>query len=398
MLLKKQTSTYLNIFAILWIILSSNTLVYCILNMKLCMAVLGGIAAVYLYKCPYITKKNGYIFISIASIVAINLIINVKYSSINENTIILAIRLFSLAVIMSNVSEKDFMFYYVKILLIFSIVSIVCFIFTMVLPGEDLPLQRTITHNGKYYIYTFYYTIGRWKAFGRNSGIFWEPGGYQIYLNFALLILLTKLQFFLQRWKKRNCIIAIAIIVATVLTTMSTTGFICLAVVLLIGILHGDSDSNTKRMLLIVVALALISFISVEGKLGIIESKAINQEGSFSTRYNDTVVSLSLGMSRVFGYGYANTYTTSILESNDVMNNSSGLGGFIVCFGVPLAFVYLGYVYYRLKNMFSLRSIESFLVLILFLLFIMSENIYQITLFLSFLFVWNDTSIEVIEL
>lgn len=62
---------------------------------------------------------------------------------------------------------------------------------------------------------------------GRNSGIFWEPGGYQIFLNLALIFStldhtrnVTK-----QEWWKR------IILVVTILTTKSTAGFVLTAVI-----------------------------------------------------------------------------------------------------------------------------------------------------------------------
>lgn len=387
----------LDVFAVLWIILSSNSLVYCILNMRMSMAVLGAIAILYLLKNGCVNKKNFNICVTICSIVALNLLINYEYTSINENIFILLIRLFSLMIIMSNISSERFMEYFVKILLVLSVISIVCFGFSVMWGNMTLPFQTTITYNGKYYIYTFYHTLGRWKIFERNAGIFWEPGGFQIFLNFALLFLLVKPRLFLEKWSMRQYIVSIVVIVATILTTMSTTGFICMALVLIIGILHGDTDTRTKRILTLVIILALVVFAIVENQMGIIQSKAIDQEGSFDTRYNDTIVSFSLGLDRLFGYGYANTYTPNVLASNGVTDNSNGLGGFMICFGLPLTIVYLVYTWFRMKHLLEAKTLESILEIAVYIMFIMTENVYAITLFLSFLFVWNESEQEELE-
>lgn len=383
----------LSIIAVLWIILSSVSLVYCVFNMKLCMAILGLITFAFVCHNRCIKKNNFYVFATVISIVFFNILINHKYTPspvYNEEFAIMLIRCAFLAVIMSNISRDDFFHYYVSIMVVLSVVSLISFALTMM--GVRLPFQREVVHNSKYYIYTFYHTLGRWEISDRNCGIFWEPGGYQIFLNFALLFLLTNGQLFFKKWGKNKVVISIILLISTILTTMSTTGFLCLALVLAIGILHRDGDKKIKRKLLLLIAISALVFIFVELNTGIIESKLINQEGSFATRFNDTIVSFKVGFSRLFGYGYGNTYTPTILASYGVTDNSNGLGSIMVSFGAPLTVLYLSYIYMRLKNLCQLSMLESILAFVLFLLFVMSESVCTATLFLVFLFFWKNES------
>ena len=381
---------YLDLFAVLWIILSSNSLVFCIFNMKLSMAILGGIAVIYLLTQNGIKKINIGVFVIIFAILVLNLNLNIKYTTLSEDLIIIAIKCFSMAVIMSGINKDDFIDKYVCILIVLSIISIICFAWISLFPGVRLPFQSEIVHKNKRYFYTFYYTLGRWQIWDRNSGIFWEPGGYQIFLNFALLFLFTHSSLFFKKWTVKKYVIYTSILIGAVLTTLSTTAYICLALVLMIGILNRNGNKNTKRIMMGMVILAAIAFIVVESNTNVIESKAINQEGSFMTRYNDTIISLEVGSHRPFGYGYGNSHSQDLLTRAGVVDNSSGLGSMVASFGFVITIPYLFFIAYRMKKMLSLKKVEIILVMIIFMLFIMTENVYPTTLFIAFLFFWKD--------
>lgn len=383
----KDIKTKLSFVSILWIILSSNSLVYCIFNMKLCMAVLSLLAISFLLINTYISRENLYVFIGIVAIVFLNLLFNLKYTTLNEAIIILLIRCVCLMIIMSNINRDEFVDNYITIMAVMCIISLICFILTQ--QGVTLPFQKTITFKNKYYIYTFYHTLGRWNILERNCGVFWEPGGYQIFLNYGLLMLMTDSTRIINKFGLKKYIFVVVAFVSTIMTTLSTTGFICFALILSIGVLHQSGNKKIKGALLVLIAVSLGVFLIIENNLGIIESKAINQEGSFGTRYNDTIVSFELGLKRVLGYGYGNTYSPTVLMARGVTDNSSGLGSLLVYFGVIVTGLYLIYIWFKLKKMFNMTLIESILAFVVFVLFIMSENVFPITLFVSILFFWK---------
>ncbi|MCK4983258.1 MAG: O-antigen ligase family protein [Victivallaceae bacterium] len=73
-------------------------------------------------------------------------------------------------------------------------------------------------------VHTFF-----WKHWWRNSGFFWEPGAFSGYLNLALLFLVS-----LNRKKPFNFFLkSFWILLIAILTTMSTTGYISLVVIIL---------------------------------------------------------------------------------------------------------------------------------------------------------------------
>lgn len=382
---------FLSFFSIIMIVLSSNTLVYCVMNMKLCMLTLAVIAVIYVIINNYVDKSNIVIAGVILTILVFTLIYNNSYSTIDENTIILLIRCFFLMIVASNVSKQDFVQRYVNTMLILSVISLVCFTITMLIPSFPLPFRHEVVYKEKFYIYTFYHTLGRWSVSDRNCGIFWEPGGYQIFLNIALLMLFSFRDQFLIKWRMKQFVWAVLLISSTILSTLSTTGILCLLLVLIIGILKSGVDNRVGRVLLAFIVVIAIAVCVVEARFSLIETKIVNKGGSYGTRANDVLVSFDIASERILGYGYSNSYVSPALRERGVSDLSSGLGSLAMSFGFPGLIAYLIFYRRQLKKFFRLDSLESFLALILFVLFMLSENVYSITVMLAFLYTWKET-------
>lgn len=75
------------------------------------------------------------------------------------------------------------------------------------------------------YIVPFGYGTGSVIPFGRNNGIFWEPGAYQFYLGLALILLFEKYG------ESKYVEIILIIFSITLLSTGSSTGIITLIVI-----------------------------------------------------------------------------------------------------------------------------------------------------------------------
>ena len=396
MYIKKMKQTdYFMIFTIVWLILSSSSLFFCMLHMEMSMAILGMLALLWFNINRKITVYNFRTLAVLFGILLFNMAVNFEFINVDKNMAIILIRFIALAVLMSNIDRNQFFLTYVRTLVVLAIISLVCYTFTMLLPGTRLPFQTVSLYNGKTYIYTFYHTLGRRIIEKRNCGVFWEPGAYQIFLNLALLILLTKPKLFTESRHKKEHFISIIILSLTVFTTLSTTGYLCYIVVLGIGMLNTRKHTMHSSRTAVKLILALVAFLLIEKELGIVESKLINQQGSYSTRLNDTSVSFEIAGRRFLtGYGFSNLYSSQLLENEGVTSNSNGLGSLVVNFGYPVLGVYLIYLFKRLKELFDMNLITGALVLLLFLLFFMSEPVSIITLFLSFLFRWKGEGKE----
>lgn len=131
------------------------------------------------------------------------------------------------------IKMADFMDAY-KAIFFIAITSLVLFCTPALL---DLFLFNTEVETSKwnfdYYLIYAAYHDPIYKIHQRNIGVFWEPGMYQGYLILVVLYVATA--------KKRNIrtLLYQLIMVTTLFTTQSSTGFILLLLALLVYILTG---------------------------------------------------------------------------------------------------------------------------------------------------------------
>ncbi len=172
---------------------------------------------------------------------------------------------------------KRFARYFTSIMMVLSIVSLVAFVLMYVAPNviKMLPVTVNIANINYYNGGLFVVPSYSYQGFIRNFGLFREPGVYQMYLIMALL-----LQLFVV---KTNMLFRYIIFVITIITTMSTTGYIALAFFLILFVLNSEGLSKSKRIIFIIIlALGIIiigstttifslssenQYISVFGKL-----------------------------------------------------------------------------------------------------------------------------------
>lgn len=136
------------------------------------------------------------------------------------------------------------------VMIAISICSLIAFVFTTIRLGiiAHLPVFSS-SNNVECYFWglSFSYVPGKYYIV-RNLGIFWEPGAFQTYVILALLYELFVGKRVLPR----------VIYTVTILTTLSSTGIVCL---LLIWIIYGFSTSNRREGFLLLALL--VSILSV---------------------------------------------------------------------------------------------------------------------------------------
>lgn len=155
---------------------------------------------------------------------------------------------------------------YIHTMALLAAVSLVCFCLPAVL--DSLPVHRVGMDNDQwrydlYGLYARFSDEGR-DAFLRNTGVFWEPGMYQGFLIFAML--LTRCNGGLSR---RRRVIFQAIFALTVLTTRSATGYILLIAMGYLCFLQAISGWRHHWRIAAVAAslLLLIAFFLIPGAL-----------------------------------------------------------------------------------------------------------------------------------
>lgn len=145
---------------------------------------------------------------------------------------------------------RRFVYYYIDIIRLIAIISLICFTYNQLfglIPGRSLNETVSIM------LYTQLYTQVE-GIHPRNCGMFWEPGAYQGFLNLALLFLI-----FAKDYPKRKQ--TAIILIACILSTQSTTGYIVLMFVGYLFISFQSHYNGYQRFFLFLILFAVSYFI-----------------------------------------------------------------------------------------------------------------------------------------
>lgn len=391
---REKINRALDTLSVLWIILSTGSLVLCIFNMKLTMFVLLGLALCYVARNRKMGRKQFRTIGAILSLVILNSLVNIRYLNLTDDIIILLIRLFSLGVICSYITRQRFMALFCKILFVLCVLSLICFAASEA--GLTLPGETTLWFKNKYYIYTFYHTIGRWRVFHRNAGIFWESPAFAIFINMAIAFLMLGDVDFPPKRK----ILYFVVYSITLFTTLAITAYIAFFLVLMAILLqrnhqdrtrYGANAKSARYLVGIFVLAVLVVFLVRENSTHMIYNKIFNRQGSYIERSNDTLQAITLTLRRpLSGYGLFNNYTYTALTQVDVNDNSNSFTAMAMYLGFPLFAVYLWRYVWGIRQYFK-GSLASYLIVLgVFVLFLNTEQIATMTLFLFFLFPVKD--------
>lgn len=199
----------------------------------------------------------------------------------------------------------------------------------------------------------------------RNSGIFWEPGAFQGYLNLAILFLVTTKD----RFNKINVVKLLVLIIA-VLTTMSTSGYFALLLSLVVWYLKKiDNKFHKKHLLLFVVVLIVIGVVM---SLPVVQDKFDIENISYSARLNDNVSGVMAVFDEpLFGLGFNSERYYEVLEGYGIIANSSGLLMVFQEFGIMVG---LFWVVYTFKNLNKITQQKGWALIVLVAFFLLEMS------------------------
>ena len=214
----------------------------------------------------------------------------------------------------------------------------------------------------------------------RNSGPFWEPGAFAVFINLALAfnVLIDKSFNF-----KRNFWLLLALI-----TTFSTTGFIVGMLTITAAILF-----NAKKVFvnILLVLLLIYPFYALFTNLDFLLPK-INNDIEFAqqttgSRFGSAVADIQLiSKNPVLGYGrnIEAMYGISFFIKQQ-MHRNNGLTKLFVQWGLlAILFLYLTYIGFRNISLFySNNKYYSYLFMIVLLLNAFSQPIFQYPFFMG---------------
>lgn len=234
-----------------------------------------------------------------------------------------------------------------------------------------LPIPYSILYSGNSYRYRNYFELffsyHYNEVIPRFSGLFWEPGAYQIYLNIAL---------FLYVFGRRENKIELGILIISIIFCRSTIGYCITAMLLAIQISQSCFfNKRVKRIILVLgtlVALVAASFIVYQK----VEATVGYAEGSASLRFADIVHGLSVFLNHpIIGTGFGNESEFIMLDMFS-RGSSNGLLSYAYMTGiVGLLFAFFPFI----SNLLHYREKKRQIVWIVIIILVnFSEPIYDL--------------------
>lgn len=157
--------------------------------------------------------------------------------------------------------------YFSSIIFVYALISLICFALNkvgVIIPFFPIPDEIEIDGGNVFRVYNLFYTQLYNPIEGglilRNCGPFWEPGAYQGFLNLALWFELSMDQVRDKYWKFR-----LTVIVASIVTTYSTGGYIVLFAVFVLFAISDNTISQSTKIIagFVVMIFAFYAFFEL---------------------------------------------------------------------------------------------------------------------------------------
>lgn len=220
----------------------------------------------------------------------------------------------------------------------------------------------------------------------RNQGAFWEPGAYGIYLNMTFLLFITSIEE-LTRHKIKFLVIAIS-----VLTTQSTTAYICFGVMVMLYF----AIFTHKWYVRIMAPLALVGAVIVYESAPFLQEKINDQQeaqaedlssGFSSTRMGSALFDLQIIKTHpIIGNGLHERtlyrdfpWLATALSRGDYAASGNGLSRQCAKMGVAFYFIFLWLLY---KNNRGLKRWEYWSFVGILFMMAWGEDIFNYSFFL----------------
>ena len=214
----------------------------------------------FIYYIHYNCKINA---ISVKIIILIILLQHITYYTrgfpSDSSYILWIVNLLSVLIFVSNFSCSNFFRYFSNIIYIICIASLIC----VILEKVNLTLYRffpILTNSTGHSVY-FLGLTEVWTTYSidsganRQQGIFWEPGAFQTMIIFASIIDLYDKKMHDHIFKR------LIVYVLTIFFTYSTTGYLCMIMVIFLYLINKFNYSLLSVFLFSVILLLVVDLI-----------------------------------------------------------------------------------------------------------------------------------------
>lgn len=309
--------------------------------------------------------------------------------------IILPIVFFSVFVLIkSNPELKDLFNSFERIIHVLAKISIFFYVWQFINESSLISIFSLIDLNyGTSYnaiVYTIHHrSIG--SGIPQNSGFCWEPGPFACFLILSLVVYLLNNDFKADR--------RVFFYLFTVVSTGSSTGYLCLMVILI-----WFYYVKSKKIFVLILPLVMIVISLIFNYTSSLKDKIANQMNNAQTeldfyiengaeqqtsigRFNGLLLNLKdFNKNPIIGFG-GNFNSTFAEENNLNITSTSGLGNWLAQYGL-VGFIFLLICFYRSSGLLVyLYKGEGLIFLItIYLIMSFSFNLMEISSFILFFF------------
>ncbi|WP_304206751.1 hypothetical protein [Fusobacterium perfoetens] len=236
-------------------------------------------------------------------------------------------------IIVEMIPFKRFIKIYINCMTFITFISL-CVYFCVIV-GDSWWKILPLTNTGDTYSLIFTGIPNNMARLSRNYGPFWEPGVFQVYLNFAFIFQLYK-ESKERLWK--NIILFLGLI-----TTFSTTGYICFAIVVLCKYLKNKlykAQNIIYILCSLIIGLVLFKNDYIQEIVFSKFSSSNVSNSSFIIRLKDIKIYFIQWIKNIFfGVGITNSYNRAVeIYMNSIYSNYKGTTSTtfreLACFGI----------------------------------------------------------------
>ncbi len=343
-------------FLIYYLIIGSDCILFCF-NQNQALVSLGqyvmvAISAFFLFRTLIkskgkVGKKYLFLFVTIVSL----FFTAVYYGEFSGGYISLIALLILGNTFFDNINAKVFKNVFINLMTIICVVSLITYFFASAC--LKLPLFPSIYNTlGREYRFFFFSNISLIDP-TRNYGVFTEPSRFQAYINLCLIFLMFDQE-------KKLDIKRIGLFIVTLLTTLSTAGFIAFAIIMIAFVLSSRVQMKAiyKGILIFCFSAAILFMFFSNEKFAwaILKVTAGQSDRSASTRFNSFFASL-INIYRYFplGTGIQNA-DRAFFEALDLLGNPYASTNTITVLIYFSKFGFIVGLYYVVNMMKAIRN------------------------------------------
>ena len=333
-----------------------------------------------------VQKQNAKTMLMLVALLLVSNIVNIKNGVNWVSLLLLFGQLITIYIFQSRIEMHELHKAIINCMLFICIISLVTFI---LYEYNNQIFQwfiiRERIHNSSYiYIYTLWQTFGWNVNFHRNAGPYWEAGLFACFIAFtaSLLIFSFNEEEFGGKIKYYSYLY---IFMATLLSTLSSTGYLAMIFILVFNLLKNKETSRRKIILKVLIGLLTILVVYALYTSEVIQNKLYTTNSSLTKRIDDITGGWELiKINPLFGLGFRSDVSRQYEAYYGFYNSANGLVQGMYRIG-GIAFIYMLYVMWRSMTRVMEKKNGTFLFIITLFLFF-CEPIELFIIFLSNLF------------